>query len=120
MAVGSTQPLTEINTRDISWEVKAAGAYGSQSHHLLVPIVLKSGNLNLPDHQGLSRPLQGLLYLFSRVVVLVNLLDFLAAFTCSISFIYVYIGEALFDPCVCVIVHVQTCCLGLCGLVSTA
>jgi hypothetical protein len=26
MALGSTQPLTEIITRDISWEVKAAGA----------------------------------------------------------------------------------------------
>jgi hypothetical protein len=25
MALGSTQPLTEINTRDISWGVKAAG-----------------------------------------------------------------------------------------------
>jgi hypothetical protein len=28
MALGSTQPLTEMNTRNISWEVKAAGAYG--------------------------------------------------------------------------------------------
>jgi len=26
MALGWTQPLTEFNTRDISWEVKAAGA----------------------------------------------------------------------------------------------
>jgi hypothetical protein len=26
MALGSTQPLTEMNTRDISLEVKAAGA----------------------------------------------------------------------------------------------
>jgi len=26
MALGSTQPLTEISTRNISWEVKAAGA----------------------------------------------------------------------------------------------
>jgi hypothetical protein len=28
MALGSTQPLTEITTRNISWGVKAAGAYG--------------------------------------------------------------------------------------------
>jgi len=26
MALGSTQPLTEMNTRNISWRVKAAGA----------------------------------------------------------------------------------------------
>jgi hypothetical protein len=26
MAVGSTQPLTEMKTGSISWEVKAAGA----------------------------------------------------------------------------------------------
>jgi hypothetical protein len=28
VALGSTQPLTEMSTRDISWGVKAAGAYG--------------------------------------------------------------------------------------------
>jgi hypothetical protein len=28
MALGSTQPLTEMSTRNISWGVKAAGAFG--------------------------------------------------------------------------------------------
>jgi hypothetical protein len=28
MALGSTQLLTEMSTRNISWGVKAAGAYG--------------------------------------------------------------------------------------------
>jgi hypothetical protein len=28
MSLGSTQPLTEISTRNISWGVNAAGAYG--------------------------------------------------------------------------------------------
>jgi hypothetical protein len=28
MALGSTQPLTEISTRNTSWGVKAAGASG--------------------------------------------------------------------------------------------
>jgi hypothetical protein len=28
MALGSTQHLTEMSTRKISWGVKAAGAYG--------------------------------------------------------------------------------------------
>jgi hypothetical protein len=28
MALGSTQPVTEMSTRNISWGVNAAGAYG--------------------------------------------------------------------------------------------
>jgi hypothetical protein len=28
MALGLTQPLTEMSTRNITWGVKAAGAYG--------------------------------------------------------------------------------------------
>jgi hypothetical protein len=28
LALGSTQPLTEMSTRNISWGVNAAGAYG--------------------------------------------------------------------------------------------
>ena len=27
-ALGSTQPLTEMSNRHLTWEVKAAGAYG--------------------------------------------------------------------------------------------
>ena len=48
LALGSTQLLTEKSTRNISWEVKAAGAYGWQLYHLHVPIVLKSGKLQPP------------------------------------------------------------------------
>ena len=51
-ALGSTQPLTEMGTRNTSWKergggVKAAGAEGWQPYHLYVPIVLKSAILNL-------------------------------------------------------------------------
>jgi hypothetical protein len=28
MALGSTQPLTDMSSRNISWGVNAAGAYG--------------------------------------------------------------------------------------------
>jgi len=55
MALGLTQPLTEMSTRNISWGVKADGAYGWKPYHLQVPIVLKSGSLNL---LGPSRPVQ--------------------------------------------------------------
>jgi hypothetical protein len=55
LALGSTQPLTEMSARNISWEVKAANAYGRQPYHLHVPIFLKSGSLNLLEP---SQPLQ--------------------------------------------------------------
>jgi hypothetical protein len=47
MVLGSTQPLMEMSTRNISWVVNAADAYCRQSYHLHVPTVLKSGSLNL-------------------------------------------------------------------------
>jgi len=47
MALWSTQPLTEMSTRNISWVVKAASSYSSQPYHLHVPIVMKSGSLKL-------------------------------------------------------------------------
>ena len=47
MALGSTQPLTDMSTRNVSWGIKAAGVEGWQPYHLHVPIVMKSGSLNL-------------------------------------------------------------------------
>jgi hypothetical protein len=52
MELGLTQPLTGMSTRNISLEVKAAGAKGWQTYHLHVPIVLKSGSLNLLETYG--------------------------------------------------------------------
>jgi hypothetical protein len=63
---GSTQPLTEISTRNICWRVKAAGVLGWQTYHNHVSTVLKSGSLNLLEPQGLSRPVWGLLYVFYK------------------------------------------------------
>jgi hypothetical protein len=60
MALGLTQPLTEISTRNISWGVKAAGAYGWQPYHFHVPIVLKSGSLNLLEPSGLVQACNGI------------------------------------------------------------
>jgi len=48
----SNPRLTEMSTRNISWGVKAAGAYGWQPYYLHVPIVLKSGSLNLLEPSG--------------------------------------------------------------------
>ena len=52
MALGLTQPLTEMSTTNISCMVKAADVYGWQPYHLHVPIVLKSGSLILQEPSG--------------------------------------------------------------------
>jgi hypothetical protein len=64
MALELTQRLTEMSTRNISWGVKAVGAYGWQLYHFYVPIVLQSGSLNFletswPAHacNGIALPL---------------------------------------------------------------
>ena len=62
MVLGSTQPLTEMSTRNIFWGVRTAGTYSWQTCQLHVPISLKSGSFNLLEP---SEPPQGLLYLVS-------------------------------------------------------
>ena len=52
MALGLIQPLTEMSTRNISRETKVAGELGWQYYHLHVPIVSKSGSLNLLEPSG--------------------------------------------------------------------
>ena len=52
MTLGLTQFVTEMSTRNITWGVKVAGAWGWQPYHIHVPIVLKSGSRNLLEHSG--------------------------------------------------------------------
>jgi len=52
MALGLTQPLTEMSTRNISWGGNGGRCTGLQPYHLHVPIVLKSGSLNLLEPSG--------------------------------------------------------------------
>jgi len=59
-ALKFTQPLIEISARNISWWVKVAGAYGWQPYHHSVPIVLKSGSLNLLEPSGLVQARKGI------------------------------------------------------------
>ena len=59
MALGLTQPLTEMSTRNISWGIKAAGA-----DNLTTFMWRLSWNLGVStswNPQGLSRPVMGLL-----------------------------------------------------------
>jgi hypothetical protein len=46
MALGSNQPLREMSKMDISWDVKAAGAYGWQPYNFHVAILQKCESLS--------------------------------------------------------------------------
>jgi len=61
MALGSTQPLTEMSTRSISWGVKA-----DNLSTFMCWLSWNLGASNFWNTQGLSRPVMGLLYLFLR------------------------------------------------------
>jgi hypothetical protein len=52
MALESTQPLTEMSTRNISWGGKGGRCVGLTTLHLHVPIVLKFASLNLLEPSG--------------------------------------------------------------------
>jgi hypothetical protein len=56
MALGLTQPLTEMSTRNISWRWKVAGAWVWQPYHLHVPSALISGSFNLQACNGIALP----------------------------------------------------------------
>jgi hypothetical protein len=72
MALGSTQPLTEMSTRNISLGVKGAGEYGWQPYHLHMPIVLKSGSLNLLEPSGPVQAWTGIALPFTVTNALFN------------------------------------------------
>jgi hypothetical protein len=64
MALGSTQPLTEMSTRNISWGVRVAGAYGWQPTTFMCCLSRNLGASTSWNPLGLSRPVMGLLYFF--------------------------------------------------------
>jgi hypothetical protein len=70
MVLGSTQPLTVMSTRHISWGVKVAGAWGWLYLH--VPTIWNLGASASWHPQGLSRPVMGLVYLFVFYRPLIN------------------------------------------------
>ena len=47
--LGSTEPLTEISTKNISRGVKAVGAQRWEPYHFQAQLVLKSRSLNFPE-----------------------------------------------------------------------
>jgi len=84
--LGLTQPLTEMSTRNVSWGVKAAGAYGWQPYHLHVPIVFKSGSLNLLEPSGPVQACNGIALLIAFVYI-----------GCNVTMLHIEICELMQD-----------------------
>jgi len=82
MALGLTQPLTEMSTRNLSWAIKAAGAYGWQPYHLHVPTVMKPGNVSLLEPSGPVQACTGIALPFTSVQV--QVFSALCSLTCWI------------------------------------
>jgi hypothetical protein len=68
MALGLTQPLTEMSTRNISWGkvVRCLGLTTFPPSCLHVPIVLKSGSLRLLEPSGPVQDCNGIALPFTR------------------------------------------------------
>jgi len=65
MALGSTQSLTKMSTRNISWGVKAVGARADNLTAFIYRLSWNLGASTSWNPQGLSRPVIGLLLLIS-------------------------------------------------------
>jgi len=68
MALGSTQPLTEMNTRSISWGKKWP-VHKADNLPPSCAVVTKSGNLNLLDPSGSVQACNGTVLPFNGVEV---------------------------------------------------
>jgi len=85
MALGFTQPLTEMNTRNISWGVKAAGA-----DHLQVLTALKSGILKLLEPSGPVQVCNGIAFTVIMLKLILLQLTYVE-FYVIVFIIYIYI-----------------------------
>jgi hypothetical protein len=85
LALGSTQPLTEMSTMSLRGG-KAVGAKGWQPYHHPVPLSWNLGTLTSWNPLEHSRPVTGLLYLFTQELVFCPLPAFQKLLsTCQVS-----------------------------------
>jgi hypothetical protein len=64
MALGSTQPLTEMSTRNISWGQRRPVRRADNLTNFMCRLSWNLGASTSWNPQGLSRPVMGLLYLY--------------------------------------------------------
>ena len=67
MALGLTQPLTDVSTRNISWEVKRPVRVADNPATFMCRLSWNLGASTSWNPQGLSRPVMGLLYLYMNI-----------------------------------------------------
>jgi len=65
MALGSTQPPTEMSTRNISWVLRRPVRRANNLATFMCQLSWNMGASTFWNPQGLSRAVQGLLYLFT-------------------------------------------------------
>jgi len=63
-----------MSTGNISWGIKAAGAYGRQLYHFHVPIILKFGSLNLLVTSGPVQACNGIALHLKRLEAILQVL----------------------------------------------
>jgi len=91
MVLGLTQSLTEMSTRNISWGAGLRRPVRTAVITFMCQLSWNLGALTFWNPQGLSRPVQGLLYLLATVKNVISL-----NFTCStISFYSLLISSIL-------------------------
>jgi len=90
MALGSTQPLTEMSTRSISWGGKGGRCVRLTTLPPSCAVVMKSGNLNFLELSGHLRPAMGLLFL--QVLYTIRSLDTTPKFHTAATFVTVDIS----------------------------
>ena len=64
MALRSTQPLTEMSTRSISWRVKSGRCVRLTTYHHPVPLSRNLGTSTSWNPLGLFKTVTGLFYLY--------------------------------------------------------
>ena len=68
MALGLTQPLTEMSTGNIFWG-EGGRCIGLTTLHLCVPVVLKFGSLNLLEPSGPVQACSGIAFTTTICVI---------------------------------------------------
>ena len=92
MALGSTQPLTEMSTRNISWWGKGGRCVGLDNlTNFMCRLFWNLEASTSCNPQGLSRPVMGLLYLFQSLLIILNSAQIsvrISSFSSSLSIYY--------------------------------
>jgi hypothetical protein len=75
MALGSTQPLTEMSTRNASWGLRRPVHRADNTTTFICWLSWNLGASTFWNPQGLSRPVMGLLYLLEHNLNIIDICE---------------------------------------------